>query len=140
MPRSRKNPRRKKRAPPAYGDAPTPAQLRAQAEFDRQRQAHRRKLCNMFEFWSVCPHGQCQRRRSCVGDAEACFERRWWVVPEELKILLHAFAKARVAGMSFEDAHRAADEEVARSADHIARVDAATVARLEAGKAARHGT
>jgi hypothetical protein len=139
MPRSRKNLRKEERAALIGGDALTPAQKRAQAEFDRRRDQEHRYLCNTFQFWSVCAESPCRRRKSCVGDADACFERRWWLVPEKIKIFFRAGIKARIAGLSVEEACRVADEEVARSADHIARVDAETRARLDAKKAAQHG-
>jgi hypothetical protein len=60
-------------------------------------------------------------------------------VPEAHKINFWTFIRARVAGMSVEQARRACDEEVARSAEHIARVDAEVHAKIAANKAARHG-
>jgi hypothetical protein len=139
MPRSRKNPRKKKRAPPVYGDAPTPAQLCAQAEFDRQHQARRRNICNGFKFWRVCGQSRCERQHACAGDAVACFTRQWWRVDEANKIHFRAGIKARLAGLSVAEACRVADEEVTRSADHIARVNAETIARIKAEEAARYG-
>ena len=137
---SRTQDRRKKtHSMPAYGDPLTPAHQRAQAEFDRQRDQQHRSICNVFRFWSGCPESRCQRQRSCAGDAEACFDRRWWRVSERKKILFRTFVKARVAGMSFAEAVGAAVDDIVRSADHIARVDADTAARIEAEKAARHG-
>jgi len=67
------------------------------------------------------------------------FRAYWWRVPEAHKINFHTFVRARVAGMSVEQASRAADEEIARSAEHIARVDAEVDAKIAADKAARHG-
>ena len=138
MSRSRNNPRKEERAAMVGGDALTPAQKRAQAEFDRRRDRQRRHLCNTFEFWSVCPQSPCRRRKSCAGDAGACFERWWWVLPEKVKIFFRAGIKARIAGLSIDEACRVADEEVARSADHIARVDAEVDAKIAANRA-RHG-
>jgi hypothetical protein len=123
----------------AYADAPTRAQQRVQAEWDSAHQARQRTICNAFQFWSVCSDRRCQRGQSCSGDAEACFKRWWWVLPEEARVFFRAGIKARHAGLSVEEAYREADAEVARSAEHIARVDAETLARLRAGQPAPHG-
>lgn len=142
MSRSRKNPRKsrnRKRAAQTYGDAPTPAQQRVQDEWDRARQENYRYVCNGFHFWRVCAEKSCHRRKACMGDTEACFERRWPWVHEGDKIFFRAGIKARVAGLSVDEACRVAEEEVARSADHIARVHAERIAEFRAEQAARNG-
>lgn len=92
----------------------------------------RRFICDLYYFWSACPGRACHRQRRCVGDPQACFDRYWWLVPEAHKITLRTVIKARAAGMTAEEAIRAAEEEVARSAEHIARVDAEIHARMRA--------
>ena len=143
MSRSRKNPRKRKRAAPVYRDGPTPAQQRAHEEWIRGEEARWRSVCTGFKFWRACGERPCQRAKACMGDARACFDRCWWRVREADKIYVRAGIKARVAGCSVAEACRLAGEEVARSADHIARVDAETLARLraeaEAELAARNG-
>jgi hypothetical protein len=106
----------------------------AQDDFSRV-EVRRRFICNGFKFWRNCAERPCQRAHACVGDAVACFKRRWWLVHEADKIHFRAGIKARLAGLSVAEACRAADEEVARSADHIAEVNARTLARLEAMEA-----
>jgi len=142
MSRSRKNPRKsrnRKRPAQAYGDAPTPAQLRVQEQWDRERQERKRYICNGFYFWRACAEKSCRRTKACMGDAVACFKRCWPWVYEGDKIFFRAGIKARAAGLSVDEACRAANEEVARSADHIARVEAETLARYSAEQAARDG-
>jgi hypothetical protein len=107
-------------------------------EFSQESERHR-FIADLFTFWFACPDNRCRRQRACAGDSSACFERYWWLVPEAHKINFRTFIKARVAGMSLEEAGRAADEDIARSAEHIARVDAETLARLKAREAARNG-
>ena len=107
-------------------------------ELSQERERHR-FIADLFTFWLACPNDGCRRRRACAGDANTCFERYWWLVPEAHKISFNSFVRARVAGMSVQQASRAAGEAIARSADHIARVDAETRARLKARRAARDG-
>lgn len=109
-----------------------------QYELSEERE-RRRYIADLFTFWFACPDNSCRRRRACAGDPYTCFERYWWLVPEAHKINFQTFIRARVAGMSVEQACRACDEEIARSAEHIARVDAEVGAKLAADKAARHG-
>jgi hypothetical protein len=121
--------------------AATPRQARQMNKYELSQERERRRfIADLFTFWFACPNGGCRRRRACAGDPYTCFKRYWWLVPEAHKINFWTFIRARVAGMSVQQASRACDEEIARSADHIARVDAETKAKILADKAARRGT
>jgi hypothetical protein len=136
-----RNDRRKQQRPVA---APRQARQASQTnqaskyDLSQEREQHR-FVADLFTFWWACPDGRCRRRRACAGDSNACFKRYWWLVPEAHKISFNTFVRERVAGMSVQQASRAAAEEIARRADHIARVDAETDARLKARRAARDG-
>jgi hypothetical protein len=129
------NNRRKQR--PSAG---APRQARRMNGYQLSQERERRRfIANLFTFWFACPNDHCRRQRACAGDPHTCFKRYWWLVPEAHKISFQTFVKARVAGMSVEQASRAGDEEIARSAEHIARVDAEVDAKIAADKAAQHG-
>jgi hypothetical protein len=120
--------------------AATPRQAREMNKYELSEESERRRfIADLFTFWFACPDDRCRRRRACAGDPYTCFERYWWLVPETHKINFRTFIRARVAGMSVQQANRACKEEIARSAEHIARVDAEVVAKIAADKAARHG-
>jgi hypothetical protein len=119
-----------------------PARANTQRRDFSQPDVRRRFLCDTFLFWLGCPHTGCKRQRRCVGDASACFDRFWWLVPENHKVHLRAYVKARVAGAPHHEACAAAEKEVVRQARYIAEIDAASdakiAARRSAENAARH--
>ena len=73
----------------------------------------RRSVCTTYKFWHVCPQKACGRAHACTGDAFACFDRWWPIVPEDLKIQLNVAIKARHDGMSPKEAVRRGTEEAA---------------------------
>lgn len=56
-----------------------------QARKNAEHETMRRRQCNLFQFWRVCPRKRCARARSCAGDAEACFTHWWRQLPEDMK-------------------------------------------------------
>jgi hypothetical protein len=115
-------------------------QAREASKYELSKESERHRfIADLFTFWWACPDDRCRRRRACAGDSNACFKRYWWLVPEAHKINFNTFVRARVDGMSVQQASRAAADAIARSADHIARVDAETYARLKARIAAGNG-
>jgi hypothetical protein len=54
----------------------------------------RRGLCSYLKFWKYCGHKKCLRARTCAGEGCDCFGRLWPIVPEELKVIIRAAAKA----------------------------------------------
>ena len=73
----------------------------------------RRKTYDFIGFWQVCNDRRCRRVRACTGDINACHERHWPHVPQEIKTWILAGIKARNDGASPEEAARIADEKVA---------------------------
>jgi len=66
----------------------------------------------------------------------ACFQRWWWLVPEQHKVRYRAWVRARADGLSHDEALRVAATEVEQRADHIAQTNAKVLARLDAMEAA----
>lgn len=81
-----------------------------------ERFGHRRKINTNFLFWTVCEDKACARARGCAGaEPDACFDRWWPAVPDEMKVQLRAYAVgAGAKGMSREEALAYAQNEVAR--------------------------
>ena len=131
MSRSRKNAATRKPVAAGFGTM-TPAQQRWQTEMERRHDRGRRSVCTGFKYWRRCDEKACRRRKACMGDAEACFKLNWPRTSEADKIFFRTGIKARIAGLSVEEACRVANAEVARSADYIAEVDAVNIARLKA--------
>lgn len=69
------------------------------ARDDELREA-RRYLCSYLNFYAVCGQPKCLRERTCVGDAMACFDRIWPVVPQDVKIFVRTLFKGKVDGLS----------------------------------------
>jgi hypothetical protein len=59
--------------------------MRGQQACGRQLIEAQRKLCTHLRFWHLCADRRCGRARQCAGNAEACFNRFWPHVPEDLK-------------------------------------------------------
>ncbi|MGB9366237.1 MAG: hypothetical protein WCE79_09520, partial [Xanthobacteraceae bacterium] len=74
--------------------------------FDRRRANDTRITCNYFRFWLVCADKACFRNKSCSGDAMACHDRFWPLVPEKLKFEFRGLIVALNDGLSAEDAVR----------------------------------
>ena len=136
MPHSRKSRRKKKAITPLIAGQPlTPAQRRAHAETKRRNDAQRRLVCNIFGLWRVCAEKPCQRRKSCSGDMHACFQRWWWLVPEQHKTFYRSYLRAHAEGVSHDDALRRAAAEVEERAAEIAERNAEILARIDATEA-----
>jgi hypothetical protein len=101
-----------------------------EAAFARRKVEAVRVLNESFRFWLTCSHKPCRRMSRCAGDAMACFERWWPVVPEAAKVHTRVFLKCCCQGMSEDEALRQANATLEHFADHIARVDAEKRARL----------
>jgi hypothetical protein len=123
----------KKTLPHAEAEA---IEARFQATFVKQREAQRRFVNNVFQFWTVCQDPACKRNEGCAGDPYACHQRWWPWTPECQKVRYRAYVKARAEDRTHEQACAHAEAEVKRLADHIARVDAEQHARLDALEAA----
>ena len=82
--------------------------------FERRRTNALRGMCNLFGFWRACPGKVCGRNTSCSGDARACFDRFWPLVPERVKVEFRVTLKAAHAGGSPEEVKRKIREELAR--------------------------
>jgi hypothetical protein len=65
-----------------------------------EREAMRRWQCTMFRFWRDCARSGCRRMRACSGDPDACFERRWPLLPEECRVWFRTAITALSAGAS----------------------------------------
>jgi hypothetical protein len=104
------------RIPPAQGpwDRRTPAQRLAYEKAQARDTAVRAGICNALKFWLRCHDRRCRRQRACSGDPHACFRRHWALYSEEEKVWLRAGIKARVQGLSPQDAALAANAELAR--------------------------
>jgi hypothetical protein len=61
---------------------------------DNEQTASRRHMCSDLMFWKACGSKQCLRMHVCTGDADACFNRLWPLLPEEVKITIRATARA----------------------------------------------
>jgi len=83
----------------------------------------RRRLHDFLKFWRVCRGKACKRARRCSGELSACGARHFPLVPEDFKALLQKAIEGVRAGLSPQEAVRAAKR-------HIAAVDAA-LARLD---------
>jgi hypothetical protein len=77
-----------------------------QAAFARRRANDLCIVCNHFHFWLACPDKACQRNKSCSGDAKACHERFWPLVPERLKFEFRGMLLALNNGLSLKEAGR----------------------------------
>ena len=77
-----------------------------QAAFARRRANDLRHSCNLFRFWLACPDKVCARNKSCSGDAHACHDRFWPLVPERLKFEYRGMIVALNDGLSREEAVR----------------------------------
>jgi glycosidase len=102
-------------------DAAEDAKKRAQQQFmreqearDRQQLESRRWLCTFLRFWRVCADRRCMRARQCAGDVEACFNRFWPHVPEDIKNQIRQTIKFMNDGMPPHQAAVAAIEYVAQ--------------------------
>jgi hypothetical protein len=112
------------------------AQALFQARVTRQYEQQRRLVNNIFQFWTVCEDGACERNEACAGDPYACHQRWWPWTPECQKVRYRVYVKARAEDRTHEQAWAHAEAEVKRLAEHIARVDAEQHARLDALEAA----
>ncbi len=104
-----------------FADWQTPEQRKVQAAIWREADAAKLAQCNSLAFWRKCGERACKRRHTCAGDPYACFDRQWARYPEEAKIAIRAFIKARVAGLSFDQAIIAAADEVERFEELVAK-------------------
>ncbi len=84
----------------------------------------RRKVCDFFNFWTVCEEKHCRRAQACSIKTYPCFNKFWEYVPEDAKTWLRTVIKARCAGLSAQEANRAAEEEIARRRELDAALDA----------------
>jgi len=75
----------------------------------------------MLLFWVACSLPACKRTRKCAGDPHVCFARWWPHVPKELKVRIQAAIKARVDGLSVQEAEAAGEAAVAQWRDIEAR-------------------
>jgi hypothetical protein len=82
----------------------------------------RRIMHTKLLFWRVCTLKACKRARGCRGDVDACWQRWRGAIPDGLMMRLRLAISARVAGLSVEEALRAADAQVARITRTAARV------------------
>lgn len=73
-----------------------------------------RALCRALQFWRVCGKPPCRRALACVGDAQACFRKFWWELPEEARVWVRAVIRESAGGLGRKAAARAADAEVVR--------------------------
>ena len=91
-------------------------QARAEAfrACQQEQTESRRHLCSFFWFWKACGSKQCLRARACAGDADVCFSRFWPLVPQELKIGIHALIKATQARLSKSETKAAIVREITR--------------------------
>jgi len=60
----------------------------------------RRKLLGFLQCWKFCGSKHCLRAQTCAGNAFACFDRFWPLVPERMKVSIREGMKARVAGLT----------------------------------------
>jgi len=77
-----------------------------QKAFERRRTNDVRTICNYFRFWLACTGRACFRNKSCSGDAHACHDRFWPLVPERLKFEFRGLLQALNDGLSAEEATR----------------------------------
>jgi hypothetical protein len=95
-----------------------PAKLQKQMDNNEPVDPDRikRTLNTNYLFWTVCEDKACARARGCAGaDPEACLNRFWPAVPEEMKIELRAYAVGVVQKhMSKQEALAYAASEVER--------------------------
>lgn len=133
---------RKRSAAPVTGVADLPDETperrrkreeweRCHAEERRLRDSARRKLCNAFKIWTVCPHKICRRHRGCSGDTGECISQRWrHLVPEELRIytfkVMHLVS---AQGMSVEQACDTVEADLKHRAEIAAGYEAQAAAR-----------
>jgi hypothetical protein len=109
----------------SYDARPTRAQLQWQDKIDREREAAARAQCKLLRVWRACRKKPCRRAHSCKGNMEECFDLHWRALPEEARVWLRAGIKARIEGLSPNQAAEAADAEVARHRELTARYEAA---------------
>jgi hypothetical protein len=64
----------------------------------RQAELRRRYQCDLLQFWRRCRDTACRRRRSCIGDASACFDRGFASMSEADKEWLRGAIMATVKG------------------------------------------
>lgn len=88
--------------------------VREQAERDRVQTEERRRLCTALKFPQFCDDARCKRARRCAGDVEACFNRFWPHVPEDVKNEIRHAIKLAAAGASPAEAAREAQAYVAQ--------------------------
>jgi hypothetical protein len=72
------------------------------------------RFCTTLKFFRICGKPRCRRERACCGDAPACFQRHWAVLPDAFKLRLRLAFDFYRNGMSPREAGRAADAEYAR--------------------------
>ncbi len=73
-----------------------------------------RALCGALQFWRVCGKPACRRACDCRGDAQACFRRFWWQMPEHARVWVRAVIRESAGSRGRKTAVKVADAEVAR--------------------------
>jgi hypothetical protein len=103
----------------------------------RERQADDtlRQIHTWLLFWKYCADKRCHRARACRGELKPCHRRFWPQVPEEIKAWLQKAFAARRAGLSPQQAVRAADKAIAEYRVPLARYDE-MVAKMKAAPVA----
>ena len=101
-----------------------PAQRQQNDAQDRAQDGARAR-CNWLRFWSACASKRCRRHSACSGDADACWERHWATMPEDLKSHLRLTIEFARTGMPWTEAAKSAVAEMGRraaaEADRVAR-------------------
>jgi hypothetical protein len=99
----------------------TPQQKRAHERIQQRNDAYARFKCNGLKFWSVCRLRRCRRQRACSGaDAQACWEKHWYLMPEDFKDRFRRAVRFMLEGMSPLEASAAADAAIAREQELLA--------------------
>ncbi len=95
-----------------FFEGQTPEQRAHHEKSTRRDDALRANLCTAFEFWRACGRPICKRRQACSHDPQICFDTHWFAMPEEIRWLIRAAAKARCDGLPPDQASRRAVAEV----------------------------
>jgi hypothetical protein len=98
----------------AVADWQTPEQKEWQRKHDAEHAKLQRMRADALEFYELCPHKCCRRARSCQVDGQPCHPLLIPLIPHDFKIWLRVAVKARMDGLSPEEANKAGEAEVER--------------------------
>ncbi|MGI8525119.1 MAG: hypothetical protein ACR2K5_02915 [Pseudolabrys sp.] len=83
-------------------------------------------MLDLFGCWTICPDKRCKRASACRGDVNTCSRRCLPLVSVEDKVWLRKAVQARLAGLSPEEAVKAAIAEVEKYRTEFAALEART--------------